>query len=258
MPHFETYDDANDWIERRAKDLGMSRRAFSSTDEYKAIYPQIEALYQDQKAKTAEQRMAALRDAGLAVGDRVQTTVPGMFLDGTDYSGTIVLRGGEPWVKVDGKITVSKKGRLREASTVRWDSRWKKQTATAGAPAAAQQSMEAQDGLQEGRQEAQVSEPVQVDGGWALEEVPQHEKPLAGDGLTSYRYRGPYGYVMIGARDHQDALNEARRSLTEGDATIDNLQVWDGNQYVDVTGPESGEAVMEWSNSPPARKPADV
>src|SRR5690606_14193320 len=44
VPHFETYDDANDWIERRAKELGISRRAFGSTDEYKAIYPQIEAL----------------------------------------------------------------------------------------------------------------------------------------------------------------------------------------------------------------------
>lgn len=129
VPHFETYDDANDWIERRAKDLGMSRLAFSSTDEYKAVYPQIVALYQDQKAKTAERRMASLRDAGLAAGDRVRTTVIGMFLDVTDYSGTIVLRGGEPWVKVDGGITVSKNGRLREASMVRWDSRWKKQTA---------------------------------------------------------------------------------------------------------------------------------
>lgn len=94
--------------------------------------------------------------------------------------------------------------------------------------------------------------PVQVDGGWALEEAPQQEKPLAGEGLTSYRYRGPYGYVMIGARDHQDALNEARRSLTEGDATIDNLQVWDGEQYVDVTGPESGDARPQAGMAKPA------
>src|SRR5690606_32904553 len=134
VPHFETYDDANDWIERRAKELGISRRAFGSTDEYKAIYPQIEALYQAQKAKTAEQRMAALRDAGLAVGDRVKTTVMGMFLNAEDYYGTIVLWGGEPWVKVDGKITVSKKGRLYEASRVRWTPRWKKVTATDAEP----------------------------------------------------------------------------------------------------------------------------
>lgn len=62
----------------------------------------------------------------------------------------------------------------------------------------------------------------------------QHtDKPLAATGLTSYRYRGAYGWIMIGARDVADALREAARSTT---APIDpsHLQVWDGHQYADV------------------------
>src|SRR5690606_14940466 len=75
--------------------------------------------------------------------DRVKTTVMGMFLNAEDYYGTIVLWGGEPWVKVDGKITVSKKGRLYEASRVRWTPSWKKVTATDAEPQAAQQPAQA-------------------------------------------------------------------------------------------------------------------
>lgn len=59
------------------------------------------------------------------------------------------------------------------------------------------------------------------------------DKPLAADGLTSYRYRGRYGWIMIGATGHADALREAARSTTE---PIDpaHLQVWDGQAYVDA------------------------
>lgn len=41
------------------------------------------------------------------------------------------------------------------------------------------------------------------------------DRPLAATGLTSYRYRGRYGWIMIGAYDKADALNEASRSTTE-------------------------------------------
>lgn len=56
------------------------------------------------------------------------------------------------------------------------------------------------------------------------------DKPLAAAGLISYRYRGRYGWVMIGARDDADALREARRSV-EGAVTRDRLQRWDGERY---------------------------
>lgn len=57
--------------------------------------------------------------------------------------------------------------------------------------------------------------------------------PLAADGLTSYRYRGTFGYIMIGAIDTGDALREAARS-TRGPITVDKLEVWDGSIYKPV------------------------
>jgi len=52
------------------------------------------------------------------------------------------------------------------------------------------------------------------------------ERPCAAAGLTSYRYAGRYGYIMIGATSTQDALNEADRSLTHCVATVERLEIW--------------------------------
>ena len=44
---------------------------------------------------------------------------------------------------------------------------------------------------------------------------PRHyDRPCAAPGLWSYRYRGRYGWIMIGARDDADAMREARRSTS--------------------------------------------
>ena len=61
------------------------------------------------------------------------------------------------------------------------------------------------------------------------------DKPCAIQGLTSYRYKGSYGWIMIGARDTKDALNEAKRSMRHDYPVIENLQVWNNNQYIQVT-----------------------
>lgn len=57
------------------------------------------------------------------------------------------------------------------------------------------------------------------------------DKPCASAGLTSYRYKGQYGWIMIGAKNTQDALQEALRSITSCGANLAahkaNLQVWD-------------------------------
>lgn len=61
-------------------------------------------------------------------------------------------------------------------------------------------------------------------------EIAMHDRPLAGKGLISYRAKGRYGFIMIGAENDADAAREARRS---SDAWHD-LEVWDGAKYVPV------------------------
>lgn len=60
-------------------------------------------------------------------------------------------------------------------------------------------------------------------------------RPLTSPGLTSYRYKGRYGWVMIGAKDNDDALSEARRSISTP-PKLENLEIWNQTrtQYVPV------------------------
>jgi hypothetical protein len=51
--------------------------------------------------------------------------------------------------------------------------------------------------------------------------------PLAAPGLASYRYRGPYGWIMIGATDEHDAAREALRSLESGTVYRNRLERYD-------------------------------
>ena len=64
---------------------------------------------------------------------------------------------------------------------------------------------------------------------------PAYARPMAAPGLTSYRCRTRYGWAMIGARDHADAMREARRSTP--DPRPEDLEVWDGSRYVPAGAP---------------------
>ncbi|WP_454875182.1 hypothetical protein [Paraburkholderia xenovorans] len=59
------------------------------------------------------------------------------------------------------------------------------------------------------------------------------DRPLAAEGLLSYRCKGAFGWIMIGATDDDDAFREALRSSET--AKRETLQRWDGLGYVDVT-----------------------
>lgn len=50
--------------------------------------------------------------------------------------------------------------------------------------------------------------------GAAMTRPRHYDRPCATPGLTSYRYRGRYGWIMIGARDDRDAMREAARSTS--------------------------------------------
>lgn len=60
-------------------------------------------------------------------------------------------------------------------------------------------------------------------------------KPLAAPGLDSYRYKGRYGWIMIGANSYTDALREAERSFSGGGTAVpEKLEKWNGEKYVPV------------------------
>lgn len=62
-----------------------------------------------------------------------------------------------------------------------------------------------------------------------------HDRPLAAPGLISYRCKGRFGWIMIGAKDHDDAMREARRSVDRLGADLprrEDLQIWNGKEYV--------------------------
>lgn len=58
-------------------------------------------------------------------------------------------------------------------------------------------------------------------------------RPHAIPELTSYRYKGSYGWILIGAKDIAGALREASRS-TNAPVEIHRLQVWKGTAYESV------------------------
>jgi hypothetical protein len=59
------------------------------------------------------------------------------------------------------------------------------------------------------------------------------DRPCASPGLTSYRYRGTYGYIMIGATNYSDAKRQAELS-TSGPINALRMEVWTGDKYLPV------------------------
>lgn len=59
------------------------------------------------------------------------------------------------------------------------------------------------------------------------------DRPCADYGLNSYRYKGRFGWVMIGARNIPEALRAAARSI-DGEPEVGLLQEWTGKRYEDV------------------------
>lgn len=97
----------------------------------------------------------------------------------------------------------------------------------------------------------------------AMDGVPLNDKPLAAEGLTSYRYKGPMGPVMIGAKNDADALKQAGRSINDPRHEIDraNLEVWHGktNNYVSVDkAPTTVRATAESHIRKFAKTPGEV
>ena len=57
--------------------------------------------------------------------------------------------------------------------------------------------------------------------------------PMASNGLITYRYRGRYGFIYIGALTDTEAMIEAQRS-TDDKVTPDRLERYNGQRFVGV------------------------
>lgn len=78
--------------------------------------------------------------------------------------------------------------------------------------------------------------------------VTPQNKPCAAPGLISYRCASPYGWIMIGATDHDDAMREALRSSPHAERR--NLQIWNGVEYVPATDEPAATVHNSVSYSP--------
>jgi hypothetical protein len=65
---------------------------------------------------------------------------------------------------------------------------------------------------------------------WERDACTEDDRPMAAEGLISYRCKGAFGWIMIGASDNEDAFREAIRSSSR--AQRDSLEVWNNGRYV--------------------------
>lgn len=58
-------------------------------------------------------------------------------------------------------------------------------------------------------------------------DTPISERPCALPGRDSYRAKGPFGWVMMGARN----ASQARRMASSAGADPSTLELWEGDHY---------------------------
>lgn len=116
----DSYAGMSNWIAARSSAYG-SRNEFLASDEYKKAYQYLAALYEAEKIKTAGVAEKAMSSVNAKFGDRVFYDYVTPFAV-EKYSGTIINRGGLPYVRLDeGQATMT------GAKSARWHKGWRKQ-----------------------------------------------------------------------------------------------------------------------------------
>ena len=116
---FASYEDALHWINHRSKNFD-NKNSFYASVEYKQMYPEVVELYKIEQSKHRERAKLAMQQAGIDFGDRVMFDLVN-YLQVETFTGTIVNRGGIPYVKLDdGQQTMSGQ------KSVKWHKGWKK------------------------------------------------------------------------------------------------------------------------------------
>lgn len=140
-PDFASYAEAMDWVRAKSKAAG-SQGKFTSSDEYKAAYPAIKALADEESEEAKSALVARFNASGHKVGDRVTMSVLGSFLSTETHAGYIAMHGGWPSVILDAPMTISRGGRVRAVSRINWSEAWKTETQERQHPVSEQASSE--------------------------------------------------------------------------------------------------------------------
>ena len=117
---FASYDEALDWANGRADELGMTWRAYTATPEYKeVVYPVLQVLHRKEEADHISDLVARMEKAGVKDGDRVEAHLStGVPFENRRVTGTVFIgKNGAPMVRLDGEPVINGKVRKRP---VRW------------------------------------------------------------------------------------------------------------------------------------------
>jgi len=115
----QQYKDVQQYFEQKSREYG-SKKAFFASKEYAAIYPAVKAIYDKYHARQTTTAMAALKENGIAVGDRVYAPAYGWA--GRVIGGVVIIRNGLPYVRFD-EPTMTTAGLRR---FMRWHKGWGK------------------------------------------------------------------------------------------------------------------------------------
>ena len=102
---FTTFDEAQAWIDAKAKEYG-GKNKFLASEEYKEVNPVIQKLYAQMIDKYRAGAEQAMQEVGVTFGDRVRWDYVTPF-GVTEYTGKIVSRNGVPYVKFDEGLTTT-------------------------------------------------------------------------------------------------------------------------------------------------------
>src|SRR5690606_38471277 len=110
IPDFKDYAEALRWADRRAEAFD-SKGQYRATAEYREWVDKARPLYEKALAEQQANAKTKIDAAGVKPGDKVRTSQIGAFLTAESWTGTVFLKNGMPWVRIDngGTIPVSKK-----------------------------------------------------------------------------------------------------------------------------------------------------
>lgn len=109
MPDFKSYQEASEFINKRAKEY-RNKNEYFTTDEYKSTYPVLQKLRNKELANLSEKAKLAMVESKVKEGDQVEYNTANPFGQVFDFKGNLKLdKEGIPYVHLDESSPEGKK-----------------------------------------------------------------------------------------------------------------------------------------------------